>query len=138
MHLVGARSWPRARSEQAAGLLRARRRPGRAPSRPSMPSPRLASMQEPILYLSADDVNAAMPPVAERLELAERTMTALVADVELPPKIGVHPRPAGSFAHAMPASLRPSAAFPGSGDLLGIKWVTGFPENRAKGIPAIH
>ncbi|MFL5684787.1 MAG: hypothetical protein ACJ77D_01910 [Chloroflexota bacterium] len=95
-------------------------------------------MQEPILYLSADDVTAAMPPVAERLELAERTMTALVADAELPPKIGVHPRPAGSFAHAMPASLRSSAASPESGDLLGIKWVTGFPENRAKGIPAIH
>ena len=33
-------------------------------------------------------------------------MTALVADAELPPKIGVHPRPAGSFAHAMPAFLR--------------------------------
>src|SRR3954451_12357500 len=140
MHLVGARSWPHARSEQAAGLLRARRRPGRAPSRPSMPPPSLASMHEPILYLSADDVTAAMPPVAERLELAERTMTALVADAELPPKIAVHPRRAGSFAHAMPASLRPaaSAASPGSGDLLGIKWVTGFPENRAKGIPAIH
>ena len=33
-------------------------------------------------------------------------MIALVADAELPPKIGVHPRPEGSFAHAMPASLR--------------------------------
>ena len=33
-------------------------------------------------------------------------MTALVADAELPPKIGVHPRPDGSFAHAMPAYLR--------------------------------
>ena len=54
-------------------------------------------------YLSAADVTAAMPPVEERLALAERTMTALVADAELPPKIGVHPRPAGSFAHAMPA-----------------------------------
>ncbi|HET9085792.1 MAG TPA: hypothetical protein VFN41_15450 [Candidatus Limnocylindrales bacterium] len=99
-------------------------------------------MQEPILYLSADDVTAAMPPVAERLDLAERTMTALVADAELPPKIAVHPRPAGSFAHAMPAALRPtglgSADADGSGDLLGIKWVTGFPDNRASGLPAIH
>ena len=101
-------------------------------------SHRLASMQEPVLYLSADDVTAAMPPVAERLELAERTMTALVADAELPPKIAVHPRPAGSFAHAMPAALRPAAATDATGDLLGIKWVTGFPDNRARGLPAIH
>ena len=91
---------------------------------------------EPALtrYLSATDVSAAMPPVGERLELAERAMTALVADAELPPKIGVHPRPAGSFAHAMPAVLRD----PAGGDLLGIKWVAGFPENRATGLPAIH
>ena len=32
-----------------------------------------------------------MPPLDERLRLAERTMVALVADAELPPKIGVHP-----------------------------------------------
>jgi ornithine cyclodeaminase/alanine dehydrogenase-like protein (mu-crystallin family) len=94
----------------------------------------------PPLYLSADDVMAAMPPVAERLDLAERTMTALVADAELPPKIGVHPRPTGSFAHAMPAALRPSDAARATteDDLLGIKWVAGFPENRSKGLPAIH
>lgn len=85
-------------------------------------------------YLSAADVTAAMPPVGERLDLAERTMIALVADAELPPKIGVHPRPAGSFAHAMPAVLRHPAGL----DLLGIKWVAGFPENRAAGLPAIH
>ncbi len=78
-----------------------------------------------------------MPPVAERVALAERTMTALVADADLPPKIGVHPRPEGSFAHAMPALLR-GAPSDGSGDRLGIKWVTGSPENRARGLPAIH
>src|SRR5688572_5434964 len=92
-------------------------------------------MEPPLTrYLSAADVTAAMPPVGERLELAERAMTALVADAELPPKIGVHPRPAGSFAHAMPAFLRDQ----GGADLLGIKWVAGFPENRATGLPAIH
>ncbi|HUP54529.1 MAG TPA: hypothetical protein VM408_03400 [Methylomirabilota bacterium] len=87
-------------------------------------------------YLSAADVAAAMPPVAERLALAERTMTALVADAELPPKIGVHPRPTGSFAHAMPAALRGPAA--ADGDLLGMKWVTGFPDNRVAGLAAIN
>jgi ornithine cyclodeaminase/alanine dehydrogenase len=87
-------------------------------------------------YLSAAEVGAAMPPVAERLALAERTMTALVADGELPPKIGVHPRPPGSFAHAMPAALRDPAN--PDGDLLGIKWVAGFPDNREHGLPSIN
>ena len=40
-------------------------------------------------------------------------MTALAADAELPPKIGVHPRPEGSFAHAMPAHLRGADATAG-------------------------
>ena len=87
----------------------------------------------PVRYLSAADVTKAMPPIAERLALAERTLIALVADAELPPKIGVHPRATGSFAHAMPAVLRD----PGGADLLGIKWVAGFPENRTSGLPAI-
>jgi alanine dehydrogenase len=96
-------------------------------------------VRSPVLYLSADDVMTAMPPVAERLELAERTMTAVVNDADLPAKIAVHPRPEGSFAHAMPAALRPAARTDdANGDLLGIKWVTGFPANRSKGLPAIH
>ncbi len=105
-------------------------------------------MSDGLRYLSASDVIAAMPPIAERLALAERTMTALVADAELPAKIGVHPRPEGSFAHAMPALLRHAGArAPGTDaagsastadDLLGIKWVTGFGENQARGLPSIH
>ena len=87
----------------------------------------------PVRYLSAADVTEAMPPIAERLALAERTLIALVADAELPPKIGVHPRATGSFAHAMPAVLRD----PGGADLLGIKWVAGFPDNRTSSLPAI-
>ena len=78
-----------------------------------------------------------MPDVDERLELAEQTMTALVADAELPPKIGVHPRPEGSFAHAMPAHLRGTDAA-GGDDLLGMKWVAGFGTNNERGLPAIH
>jgi ornithine cyclodeaminase/alanine dehydrogenase-like protein (mu-crystallin family) len=91
----------------------------------------------PLRYLTAADVLAAMPPLAERLRLAERTLTALVDDAELPPKIGVHPRPAGSFAHAMPAHLR-GADPAGSDDLLGVKWIAGFPANRQHDLPAIH
>jgi ornithine cyclodeaminase/alanine dehydrogenase-like protein (mu-crystallin family) len=88
-----------------------------------------------IRYLSAADVEAVMPPLKERLRLAERTMTALVADAQLPPKIGVHPESPGSFAHAMPAALRASGESPA---LLGMKWVTGFPSNNQLGLPAIH
>jgi ornithine cyclodeaminase/alanine dehydrogenase-like protein (mu-crystallin family) len=88
-------------------------------------------------YLSADDVVAAMPPLDERLGLAERTMVALVADAELPPKIAIHPRPADSFGHAMPAVLR-GANPDGSDDLVGMKWIAGFPANRSVGLPALH
>ena len=90
----------------------------------------------PLLWLGADDVAAAMPPLEERLRLAELTMTALAEPgaSELPPKIGIHPRPTDSFVHAMPAHLR--AGNPG-GDLVGMKWVAGFPANNAAGIPAI-
>ena len=88
-------------------------------------------------YLSASDVVAAMPPLPERLELAEQTMTALVRDAQLPPKIAVHPRPDGSFVHAMPAHLR-GPAEDASDDLVGMKWVAGFGTNNALGIPAIN
>jgi ornithine cyclodeaminase/alanine dehydrogenase-like protein (mu-crystallin family) len=92
----------------------------------------------PVLrYLSAREVEAAMPPLDERLALAERTMVALVADAELPPKIAVHPRPEGSFGHAMPAHLR-GADPDGGGDLVGMKWIAGFPANRARGLDALH
>lgn len=97
-------------------------------------------MTPPLRYLSADEVRAAMPGVAERIALAERTMVALVDDAELPPKMGVHLRESGSFAHAMPAWLRPGTAGAegGAADLLGLKWVSGMPSNRARGLPVIN
>jgi ornithine cyclodeaminase/alanine dehydrogenase-like protein (mu-crystallin family) len=91
----------------------------------------------PLRYLAAADVLASMPDLDERLRLAEQTMTALVDDAELPPKIGVHPRPDDSFAHAMPALLR-GADPRGQDDLVGLKWVAGYGGNRALGLPAIH
>jgi ornithine cyclodeaminase/alanine dehydrogenase-like protein (mu-crystallin family) len=90
----------------------------------------------PIRYLDAAAVEAAMPPIEERLRLAERTMTGLARDAQLPPKIGVHPRPESTFAHAMPAFL-PGADPTGIADLLGMKWVIGFPANKLARLPAI-
>ena len=87
-------------------------------------------------YLSAADVVACMPPVAERLALAEQTMRALVVDADLPPKIGVHARAPDTFGHAMPAYLRGSAT-DGSADEMGMKWVTVAPSNTDRGLPAI-
>jgi ornithine cyclodeaminase/alanine dehydrogenase-like protein (mu-crystallin family) len=95
------------------------------------------SADRALRYLTAADVEAAMPPLDERLRLAEQTMVALVEDAELPPKVGLHPRPDGSFAHAMPAHLR--GAHPdGRDDLLGMKWIAGFPANRSRQLPALH
>jgi ornithine cyclodeaminase/alanine dehydrogenase-like protein (mu-crystallin family) len=77
-----------------------------------------------------------MPPVEERLRLAGVVMRALASGAaQLPPKIGISPRPADSFAHAMPAHLRGDGV---TGDLVGIKWVLGFPTNNAIGVTAIH
>lgn len=98
----------------------------------------------PILYLGGDDVRAAMPAVEERIALAERTLVALATPggSQLPPKIGIYPRPEAAFVHAMPAHLRDldstGASGEASGDLVGMKWVAGYATNNDIGIPAIH
>jgi len=91
----------------------------------------------PLRWFGAADVTASMPPIDERLRLAELTMTALAQPgaSELPSKIGLHPRPEGSFAHAMPAHLRAGEV---AGDLVGMKWVAGFSSNNALGLPSIN
>src|SRR5262249_23289652 len=99
---------------------------GRTPAR----YPARMTSGDRIRYLSATDVAAAMPPIPAQLDLAEQTLRALDGGSDLPAKIGVHPRPAASFGHAMPAWLR--GVRPDE-DLLGIKWVTGFPANRELG-----
>ena len=91
----------------------------------------------PLRYLTSADVTAAMPPLSERLALAETVLRGLAGDAELPPKIGIHPRPAGSFGHAMPAYL-PGGDASGAGDRVGMKWVLAVNQNNERGIPAIH
>jgi ornithine cyclodeaminase/alanine dehydrogenase-like protein (mu-crystallin family) len=86
--------------------------------------------ETPLRYLGAADVEVCLPPIEERITLAGRALVALARDeAEMPPKIGVHPRP-GALLHAMPAWLRDE-------DVVGLKWVGAFPENRARGLPAI-
>lgn len=90
----------------------------------------------PLRWFGAADVVAAMPPLEERLRLAERTMVALAQPgaSELPPKVAIHPRPADAFVHAMPAHLRGAAA---DEDLVGMKWVAGYATNNALGMASI-
>jgi alanine dehydrogenase len=85
----------------------------------------------PLKYLSANELDRCLPDVEERLALAAAALAALGrTDAEMPPKIGVHPRP-GALLHAMPAWLR-------DGDLVGLKWIAAFPGNRARGLAAIN
>jgi ornithine cyclodeaminase/alanine dehydrogenase-like protein (mu-crystallin family) len=91
----------------------------------------------PLRYLTAGDVEAAMPALPDRLALAELTLRGLAGDAELPVKIGIHPAPPASFAHAMPARL-PGPAADGSGDRIGMKWVSGNPANNAAGLSAVY
>jgi ornithine cyclodeaminase/alanine dehydrogenase len=83
-----------------------------------------------LLYLSRADVEAVdlpMPRIIERLEqvFAEKGE----GRVEMPPKPGIHTRP-DAFIHAMPAYVPALEA-------AGIKWVSGYPGNVARGMPYI-
>lgn len=83
-----------------------------------------------LLYLSREDVEATHLPMLEVIDALE-AMFKEKGDgrTEMPPKPGIHPR-ADSFIHAMPAYI------PGL-QSAGIKWVSGYPGNREKGLPYI-
>lgn len=83
-----------------------------------------------ILYLSRRDVEAAQVPMPEVIGALEDMFTEKGAGrVEMPPKPGIHTRQ-DAFIHAMPAYI-PSL------EAAGLKWVSGYPGNRAKGLPYI-
>ncbi len=87
-------------------------------------------MEQKLLYLSRRDVQAAgpgMPEIIAALEAMFREKGE--GRVEMPPKPGVHPRP-DAFIHAMPAYI------PAIGSA-GMKWVSGYPQNKARGLPYI-
>lgn len=86
---------------------------------------------ESIRYLSRADVEALGLSGVEVIEILDGAFRAKRAgDVEMPPKIGVHPRD-DAFIHAMPAYLSDT-------DAVGLKWVAGYPSNQPLGIPYIH
>lgn len=83
-----------------------------------------------ILYLSRADVERVGLDLPTIIALLERAFVEKGhGRVELPPKPGIHPRP-DAFIHAMPAYVPAMAA-------AGIKWVGGYPDNPAQGLPYI-
>jgi ornithine cyclodeaminase/alanine dehydrogenase len=91
----------------------------------------MAESMPPLRYLSAAELERCLPDIDARLNLAAQALRALArGTAEMPPKIGVHPRP-GALLHAMPAWLR-------DGDLVGLKWIAAFPDNRSRGLPTIN
>jgi len=83
-----------------------------------------------VLYLSREDVEATQLPMSEIIQAIE-AMFKEKGDgkVEMPPKPGIHPRP-DAFIHAMPAYIPSLKA-------AGLKWVSGYPGNQARGLPYI-
>jgi ornithine cyclodeaminase/alanine dehydrogenase-like protein (mu-crystallin family) len=83
-----------------------------------------------VLYLSAADVASVgldLGTIIGLLETAFREKGE--GRVEMPPKPGIHTR-ADAFIHAMPAYIPALRS-------AGVKWVSGYPENRRSGLPYI-
>jgi ornithine cyclodeaminase/alanine dehydrogenase-like protein (mu-crystallin family) len=83
-----------------------------------------------VLYLSREDVEATRLPMPEIIQALEAMFKEKGnGEVEMPPKPGIHPRP-DAFIHAMPAYIPSIHA-------AGLKWVSGYPGNQARGLPYI-
>ncbi|MBF0527773.1 MAG: ornithine cyclodeaminase family protein [Deltaproteobacteria bacterium] len=88
--------------------------------------------KQELLYLSKADVVSLGLTMAEVISEVEKGFVEMGhGRVEMPPKPGIHPGEGGdNFIHAMPASI-PAL------DSAGVKWVSGYPPNQAKGLPYI-
>lgn len=85
---------------------------------------------EQVLYLSRADVEQVAPGMPVIIRLLEEAFRQKAAGrVEMPPKPGVHTRP-DAFIHAMPAFIPAMRS-------VGLKWVSGYPGNQARGLPYI-
>lgn len=90
----------------------------------------MVGMPDELLYLSSADVAGVGLPIAEVIEAVESAFREKgEGRTEMPPKPGIHPVP-DAFIHAMPAYVSAVGA-------AGMKWVSGYPENRKRGLPYI-
>ena len=90
-------------------------------------------MANKLLYLSYEDVKSTDLSMADIIKVVEQGFMEMGnGQVEMPPKPGVHPGIDGdNFIHAMPAYI-PAM------DSVGVKWVSGYPGNPAKGLPYVN
>jgi ornithine cyclodeaminase/alanine dehydrogenase-like protein (mu-crystallin family) len=83
-----------------------------------------------LLYLSYKDVEHAGLSMEEMVNSIEETLREkYFRRVEMPPKPGIHTRKE-AFIHAMPAYVPKKEA-------AGMKWISGYLDNIAKGLPYI-
>jgi ornithine cyclodeaminase/alanine dehydrogenase len=88
-------------------------------------------MQNKLLYLSNADVISVGLTMTEIIDLLKTAFYEKgEGRVEMPPKPGIHPGGGDNFIHAMPAYIPAMRS-------AGVKWVSGFPENHACGLPYI-
>ena len=82
------------------------------------------------IYLSQEEILDLNIPMKKIIELVEQGLYEHGHKrVENPPKPGIHSKP-DAFIHAMPAYYE-------SLGIGGLKWVSGYPSNRALGLPQI-
>ena len=90
----------------------------------------LTMLGKSLLYLSKNDVEETDLGMREIITSLESMFKEKgEGKVEMPPKPGIHTRP-DAFIHAMPAYI-PSI------ESVGMKWVSGYPDNPNKGLPYI-
>ena len=82
------------------------------------------------IYLSQADVKGLDMSMKEVLAAVDLGFAAKGrGHTEMPPKPGIHARP-DCFIHAMPAYVKEL-------EVAGLKWVSGYPPNSARGLPYI-
>lgn len=88
-------------------------------------------MENRLLYLSQANIISTEVAMAEIITVVETAFKAKgEGRTEMPPKPGVHPGDGNNFIHAMPAYVEDLQS-------VGVKWVSGFPDNFKKGLPYI-
>lgn len=83
-----------------------------------------------LVYLSRGDVERLGMTMREVIDALDLGFAAKGrGNTEMPPKPGIHTR-RDCFIHAMPAYVKEN-------EVAGLKWVSGYPPNTAKGLPYI-
>ena len=83
-----------------------------------------------VAYLTPEHIAELDMQMAQVIDIVEQGLAEHGrGQVENPPKPGIHAT-SNSFIHAMPAYFKTLG-------IGGLKWVSGYPDNRAKGLPSI-